>query len=303
MAHSDMVKELVRPPFQNYDIVVYFGCGLFALPFVKHYYLDPMGLRFPNFQFEIGLSFANTVISTLALLFSVYIVGHIIAYISSQFIEKTMDSFLGKTSTIVLLSAEAPPAYRNKIVRRQIAVRSKGAFQKSSRVASVGRALFHLPVIPFYVVIVWLGIFGFYASRVPPAVLSAVRSKAKKANLKNSEVAESVPWFKAVEGYVINNYPTATARMYNYLVISGLFRSVSFIFLASLWFEMAFLVYRLFSGHVLIGIFMSDADGIAEQVWAYLVLALIYIFSLFSYLKFQRRYVEEAMFAFALTNE
>jgi hypothetical protein len=40
-----------------------------------------------------------------------------------------------------------------------------------------------------------------------------------------------------------------------------------------------------------------------DQVKSYSLLTIVYLFSLFSYLKFQRRYVEDAIFAFVFTKE
>src|SRR5688500_407273 len=98
MAQGEVMRAFTRPPFANYDIVVYFGCGLFVLPFARHYVLEPFGLRFPKFDIQLDVPFAGEFVSALTLLFTVYIGGHIIAYVSSQLIERSSDTFLGKTS-------------------------------------------------------------------------------------------------------------------------------------------------------------------------------------------------------------
>ncbi|MBX7460363.1 hypothetical protein, partial [Qipengyuania huizhouensis] len=45
----ETLKNIGRPPFANYDLVVYFGGGLFALPFLYRYFLHPFGVPLPSF--------------------------------------------------------------------------------------------------------------------------------------------------------------------------------------------------------------------------------------------------------------
>jgi hypothetical protein len=300
MANSEALKNLVRPPFANYDIVVYFGCGLFALPFIQHYFVEPFQLRFPKFEFAPTIPVAGPVISTLLLLFSVYIVGHMIAYLGSQVIEKTMDALFGKASEVVLATSAATEATRDAIIRHQLSTRTKTTLENAKTVTAV-RTIFHLPVLIFYVPIVWLGVFGFYGSRVPPQVFEAARGKM--GCIPGVEIKEGGGWFKTLEACVLNSNPVATARMYNYLLIAGLFRSMAMIFLASLWAELYYLVDRIFTGHLHVGFLMTEKLTWGAQLWGYLLLSVFYLFSLFSYLKFQRRYVEDAIFAFAVANE
>jgi len=159
------VRELVRPPFANYDVVVYFGCGLFALPLIYHYLVEPSQLRFPRFHFDLGMPFANEAISTLSLLFAVYLLGHIIAY----------------------------------------------------------------------------------------------------------------------------------------LVISGLFRSLSLLFLACIWAEAYYAAMCLMSGDYPLRPLLSDANTIPAHLFNIALLYTAFGFSISSYMKFQRRYAEEAIFAFVLS--
>jgi hypothetical protein len=98
------IRDLIKPPFANYDVVVYFGCALFSLPIIDHYILKPTGFRFPTYQLDIGIKFADTAVSTLSLLFSVYLLGHIISYASSLLTEKFIETFFGKVSSAIIIS-------------------------------------------------------------------------------------------------------------------------------------------------------------------------------------------------------
>jgi hypothetical protein len=303
MAQAEILKGFIKPPFANYDIVVYFGCGLFSLPFIKHYIMEPFGLRFPVFAFDIGVPFAGALIATLSLLFTVYILGHIIAYVSSQLIEKAVETaFAGKTSTVLLATSKATDQTRKRVMRERLKVGCRAAWTPYARVAASVRLIANLPAFLVYLPIYAMGIFGFYSTRIPPRLLDAAARQLESLGLGIS-VSDDGGWFKVLEGAVINNHPIATARMYNYLVISGLFRSIALIFLGSLGMELVHLLLWKVGGWPHIGFFLSDSGDFVRWIIGYLVLSAVYAFSLFSFLKFQRRYVEEAIFAFVLAKD
>ena len=109
----DALKNLGRPPFANYDLVVYFGGGLFALPFIYRYLLHPFGVPLPSFVLTESNRVTLEIIRGLALLMAVYVIGHLIAYLSSQLVEKTVDRFLGKMSAAIIVSMESSKADRD----------------------------------------------------------------------------------------------------------------------------------------------------------------------------------------------
>ena len=119
---------------------------------------------------------------------------------------------------------------------------------------------------------------------MPPTILDETEKRLAELNLGISAL-DGGSWFKIVEGVVINNQPIATARMYNYLVIAGLFRSISLIFLFALWMELAHRVLGDVFGLKHIGFFLSDGGGIFRWVTGYFILTAVYMFSLFSFLK------------------
>ena len=128
MGPAEIIKSVVKPPFANYDVVVYFGCGLFVLPFLRHYIIEPFGLRFPVFTFQIGIPFVDGLITALSLFFAVYILGHIIAYAASQLIEKATEmAFDGKTSSVVTYASEATSETRTYIFKKNFVLVSATA--------------------------------------------------------------------------------------------------------------------------------------------------------------------------------
>lgn len=171
------VRELVKPPFANYDVVVYFGGGLFALPLINHYFVEPLQYRFPRFEFDIGYPFANDAVSLLSLLFAVYLLGHIISYCSSLIIERALDVFNGKVSSSILLSSYSRPKHRQELINSWIFDQFKKAFSPGNRFKNFLRFSVHLPVTPLYGVLEAMDGFEYYRSRIPRHVIYIAKKK------------------------------------------------------------------------------------------------------------------------------
>ena len=292
-------KDYIKPPFANYDIVVYFGCSLFSLPLIFHYLIEPSGLRFPRFQFNIGIPFADAAISTLSLLFTVYILGHMIAHIASHAIEKSVDLFFGKISTALIISNLSEPREFTETVQGWIATRFVGAFRRPHFFSSFIRVLFFIPVFPVILFLIGFRQLEYFRSRIPPRIFAAVKKKCIERGF--GPVGLRTKWYKSIEHDVINNHPVPVVRMYNYLVISGIFRSLSLIFLACAWCEVYFWLHRILHGHEIVRSLMSDTPVRFGHAVALGGFNVLFGFSLSAYLKFARRYVEEAVFSFVLT--
>ena len=297
MASPYALKDLVRPPFANYDVVVYFGCGLFVVPFVNRYLVVPLGLHWPTFRILGADVVTGEIISGLSLLVFVYVIGHVIAYLASQIIEKTIDRFLGKVSTAVTFLTVGRPGIRNSKIRSHIWHRIQTIRNDRAIVASFSRAIFHIPAIFAYILIGAFGIFGYFNSRMSLHTVAALKDRIRELGIPQLTLSPNKPWFKPVEYFVINRVPSAIPRMYNYLVIGGLFRSLSFIFLMSMWAVAIHAIFAHFKGQWRIPPLSGMAGGSA-YFWEFFSLQALYVFSLFSYIKFQRRYAEEALFAF-----
>lgn len=291
---ASALKDFIRPPFANYDVVVYFGCGLFALPFALHYVPAPKFGAFLKLGLETGVEFADAAVGTLFLLFSVYIIGHALAFCSSLFIEKTVDLLLGKMSSACLLAKDRKANDNStESIQKWIKDRWSKAWHKGSRSRSLIRLIVLFPVIPSFAVTYGIKWFGYFASRIPPEVFKKIERRLKNLDLAAPSIDRE--WYKAAEHVVINNDPAAIPRMYNYLVISGLFRSLSFLFVACAWMELT----RLFGSFWLEAFFTVDRSEL-QIVLRLAIFNGLFAFSIASYVKFARRYAEEMLFAFAL---
>lgn len=291
------LKELIKPPFANYDVVVYFGGGLFCIPFVNRYIIEPTGLQWPKFEIKVGSDLANEVVSGLALAFSVYIVGHILAYVASQAIEKIVDRILGKVSTSIIISSWASPRSRNELIRALIFSKVGEIRQDRAVFVTALRAAIHVPAAPIYFLMYIVGIFSYYDTRVPYSVIQAARFRLPDLGIPDIRIDIKSKWFKPLEYFVINRYPAATVRMYNYLVIGGLFRTLCLVFLSALWGQLYYIVHYWKDGDWFLHPFLGTS-GYLSAAAEYACISLVYMFCFCSYIKFQRRYAEEAIFAF-----
>jgi hypothetical protein len=79
----------------------------------------------------------------------------------------------------------------------------------------------------------------------------------------------------------MNNCPVATARMYNYLVIFGVFRSLCVILLISLWFESFYIIDVALRGSNHASLFSLGLPNPLGQGVSFAILVTLYVFSLF----------------------
>lgn len=294
----ERLAGLSRPPFANYDIVVYFGGGLFLIPFVYRYLIEPLGLALPSIKVPMGGDFLTEAVATLTTLFAIYVVGHILAYLASQFMEKVADRVFGKVSSAIFVSCNATASTRNELIRALVFDRLSKIKAENALIPTIVRFLFHLPALPLYLIIFGFGFFGYYDTRIPKSTLDFASRKLNAIPEVGEPISIETKWYKPLEYYVINRCQDAVPRMYNYLVISGLFRTLSMVFMLSLWAQLYFMLHFYFHGDWLLKPAMG-AKGILSPLLEYGLMLIAFTFSLSSFLKFQRRYAEEAIFAFA----
>jgi hypothetical protein len=151
--------------------------------------------------------------------------------------------------------------------------------------------LFLLPALPFFVLFLWFKPVGFYVPKLPERILPDVRRAFRNTNSSVS-VDIGTRWEKLVEHWVANNCPAAYQRMYNYLVIYGALRLLSFVMLLAAW------VILLKSGLALV----SDAGWTFSLRRATLLAAAAFAgyMAMLAFAKFNRRYFEESVLALLL---
>jgi hypothetical protein len=246
----------------------------------------------------MGEAFLTEAVGGLATLFVIYVAGHILAYSASEFIEKVADRIFGKVSSAIIVSCHSTATTRNDLIRALIFQRISTIRKENALLPTIVRFAFHIPALPLYALTFGFGFFGYYDTRVPKSTLMFASRKLAETPEVGDRISLRTKWYKPLEYYVINRCPEAVPRMYNYLVIAGLFRTLTMVFLLSLWAQIYFAVHFCIHGDWLLKPPIGAVTA-HPMIVEFLLISVAFNFSLFSFLKFQRRYAEEAIFAFA----
>jgi hypothetical protein len=294
-----------KAPFANYDLVVYFGGGLFATLIFWKYIALPLHI----FDFSTVASGAphwwvQDVVDLLVLAVCAYVLGHLVSYQSSYFIEGFIERTLGKFSNIVELTT-ITPSDRSKTLKKKILANTKKELFLSVKIPSATNRILvprifptivHLPVLPWYCIVLICNFFEFADTRLPARMVTHLKRKIIRCFPEMGD-ENGRQWFRWVEYHTAYNKPVAAASMYNYLVISGFMRSLAYLFLIAIWLELAHLGIRLRLGYTMVS---HGHGGVLGWALYFFVLYTAYITTVTSYCKFFRRYVEEAIMGFLL---
>lgn len=280
-----------KAPFANYDIVVYLGGGFFALLIAWRYLVVPFEIfdlsGLTGEKAHDGWTTQIVLIVLLGILS--YTAGHLISYLSSHFVEGFLNKVIGSFSEVIRLSTK-PRTKFNEGLRERIKANLDSNFTwRKGWVLWVA----HAPIGLWYGALIQFDLFDSLDTRLPGRMM---RKLDKKLKVYFPEVRpkKAKQWFRWVEYYSNYNAPTASASMYNYLVISGFMRSIAFILLLAIWFELAHFAYYAVEGDAKIHV---DKGLLHWGAYAS-VLYVGYICAITAYTKFYRRYVEEAILGF-----
>lgn len=294
-----------KAPFANYDLVVYLGGGLFGILIFWRYIGKPFGIfDFSNLILSDKPSSVENVLYLIFVTVFAYVIGHLISYQSSFFIEGFIEQTLGKFSKIIEVTtcdrSDRAIKVREEIKTNRIAYQwftLRMPCMKEIAVPKPLPFLAHLPLLPWYIFVHFFGFFDFVDTRLPKRMVVHVREKMN-SELSEFDFEPEHQWFRWIEYYTSYNRLTSAASMYNYLVISGLMRSLSYLFLLSIWFEIFYLIVPYYFKFPSIS--HGQDGGIFGWALYFFVLYIGYITTVTSYCKFFRRYVEEAVMGYLL---
>jgi hypothetical protein len=156
--------------------------------------------------------------------------------------------------------------------------------------------LAHAPVLPWYLFVASLGLFNFVDTRLPARMLEKMKEKIE-TDFSSLGYQPGGQWFRWVEYFTAYNRSVAASSMYNYLVIFGFMRSLSYIFLICIWLE---IFHVAFDGYLPGEAVSHGPGGVLGVSLYFLVLYVAYVTTVTSYCKFFRRYIEEAAMGFLL---
>lgn len=296
---------VAKSPFANYDLVVYLGGGLFALLVLWKYIALPFHIfDFSSVAASTPKSWAVEVVYLLVLSVCAYVLGHLVSYQSSYFIEGFIERTLGKFSRLVEITT-VPPSDHSRALKREIWANIKDNLFYRCSLPVIGwkitaprifPTIMHLPVMPWYAFAIFANLLDFTDTRLPSRMVSYLKKEIPR-HFPEVGKGNDRQWFRWIEYYTNYNRRVASANMYNYLVISGFMRSLSYLFLIAIWLEIFHLLFRLYAGQAMIS---HGHGGPIGWILYFLVLYVAYVSTVTSYCKFFRRYVEEAIMGFLL---
>lgn len=292
-----------RLPFATYDLVVYLGGGasLFAL-FMCYFDVSVrVSSENDNYASIIGI-----IIATVGSLFVVYVIGHSLAFVASMFVEGLAYSTFGYPSKVYQRISSLPPDENGFVPTRQemrkIFLQNSMKSFSSSKSIFLIRALALLPVAISGISIVILGFVGFATPKLPRGLPELLSAKIRKSSLSSTISKCGPDYFKIIEHHAVANNPSTFARMYNYLTIYGLLRSGVVILTGAFWMEINQIYITKFSLPTIqlpSYLVMHQRNG---SFGLLMVITFAIAATYFCYIKFNRRYFEEAMLGFCLKN-
>lgn len=288
--------EYKNLPFATYDLVVYFTTGIIFGFLINILLLRPIGLDVIEPNVAGGASLVYSVLSIIAYLLAGYVIGHILAFIASHIIEKFVHQMLGYPSDLYASLARTGLEDNRDVFSSSV----KNYYKKRFFIVNL---IIHLPALPAYFLIWLAGAYGFYYPKIPLALFSRLEEKVSSLEL-GVDLSDGSRWIKIVEHYVANHCNIAYQRLYNYLVIFGLLRSVSLLTLISLW---LFIFYRIcseFHYYFRSPIFIKISSlSLLQGIIVYIGLCGFHTLTLMAFSKFNRRFFEEAVYAFLLSGK
>ena len=275
-----------RLPFTVYDIVGYFFPGVLAIAALSwfargHFQSDLFWLIEvgPEIQASSEMpEWFSGVLDVVVFGIVAFAIGHVISFLSSVTIERLTNEFVGYPSEYLL----APMGFVGPVGQRFMTQRLKGFF-KSSMV------LLNVLFFPIYLFFVVVNVTGTIRAVVKPLTEPQANILRERfAATFQQDMADHPPGssFALVCGYMFHNFPEIAARMYNYVVLYGFLRTLTFL---------SYVIAVCFG----IRVFVDLCSGTYPNAWfAFIVTMSICFCFLLAFIKFYRRYSREAVISF-----
>ena len=277
-------------PFATYDLAVYLPGGAVLLVLIQYAFSTLLSQPIVPPVSVSGHSLVDDVVLAVLWLSGSYLAGHLGAFLSTYVVERFVHNALGYPSDVWI--------EKERTVGAGISARQtiSGIFSRNVRqfrwdFVSIITMVFLFPAWPFFILFLMFKPVGFYTPKLPDHIQNDVMDAFKKTR-SSVEVGEGTRWEKVVEHYVANNCPPAYMRMYNYLVIYGALRLLSFIMLVACW------VILLKS--VAAVCFFDEWYFSLRRLMIYGAAASAGYMAMLAFAKFNRRYFEESIMALLL---
>ena len=273
-----------------YDLAVYLPGGAVLLVVCKFIVESLLGHPIvPTLIPKDGDSI-NLVIRAILWVSASYLAGHLGAFASTYLIEKFVHNSLGYPSDIWLeTEKQNGPIGKYQDLRE---IFTDKIHNTRLNLVSIAILILQIPAFLPIIFFYFVKPFGFYAPKIPSNLLPAVQKQFCKLHI-DVKIEQGSRWEKLVEHFVANHCPLAYTRMYNYLVIYGALRLISFILLLVCWYlTIDDLLVKFNHGQ-------NFTINYVRTLF-YFSMSGIYIVSVMAFAKFNRRYFEETILAFIL---
>lgn len=287
MAEGGNVR-LQSMPFTFYDVVGYLGPGIVAVwalvELISQYLGVPANTVSIFVKDRVNLVGVDTIDIATAVVIGLvlsYTAGILIGLFSSISVEKLAIVYFGYPSDFIReeLKFDGPFLQRSPI---------KNVCQEGRTTGALFVQLLCFPLTLFIWFATAFGWFAVIFKTLPVKIISIMERRFMFLSGYKINFDRKADWFRFVCFYVINNNTVAFLRMYNYLTLYGFLRNMTFLLMVVTW------VYFV--------AFLTSLGASNNYVYATALLtSWLACSGLFcGFLKFYRRYTEEAVLAFAL---
>lgn len=293
---------MMKNPFSVFDFFGYVFPGAFALLAIFYFvkmsplnFVDPMPLGDVVTTVKGWLQVSEPIVSCSVFLILSYIVGHLIAYISSITIERFVIWWYGFPSEFLMKDEggvwhffqDGEALWRNKNAHYKMEI-----FRTYTL-----RVIVSLLLLPIFVPTLLVKMFGcdsFLIKGLDVYLRDIILSKRKimceRLQLPSPAHYDKVDYHRVIYHYVYENSDSHRQKMDNYVALYDFLRSMTLIFVC---------IFMFVCGNV----FFTDTKVGIYYGWSVIGLLMVTYLFYMSFFKFYRRFTLEALMCLVSASE
>lgn len=290
----------MKNPFSIFDFLGYVFPGAFALFSVFYFikmnpldFVSPMSIDDVAKAMKGWLKISEPIVSCSVFLVLSYIVGHLVAYVSSITIERFVIWWYGYPSEFLM---QEEGAIRRFFHDWSTLKRNKPChYIRTITITYTLRFLISLALLPIFIptlLVKLFGLDGFFIKSLDPFLRDVIMKKRKtlfeQLELSTPEHYGKVDYHRVIYHYVYEYSVNHRQKMDNYVALYDFLRSMSLIFVC---------IFMYVLGN---GTFSKCPIGI-YFVWSILGLLVVTYLFYMSFFKFYRRFTLEAFMCLVST--
>jgi hypothetical protein len=289
-----------KNPFSFYDFLGYLFPGLISILLIIYAVntnlLDSVGAFFyATHFFKIFNGYIKMDIIEFAIIIILlsYVMGHIIAYLSSTTVEYFINRLVGYPSTYLLRDAESKDLKYKNLWGNYL----QGNYSIKFWKIAVGVLL--MPIsLPLIVLGERFNILQFIIRPLDGYIRSSIVNKigvlSQKLKLKVPDVTFDADYHRIIMHYVYLNVPNCQRKADNYVAIYGFLRALTFI-------ACTFFIYIIVREiYTVIAYLVGDSKNISfdvSSIWVFCLMTFLCNILFMGFVKFYRRFTLENFMA------